>query len=151
MKESERKLLNSTCQSVIHYIFITTFLILIITLPILYTKTGTPPYWVICLIVGVFLLFYILFMVCVLTANEFLKFQTNDFFCSHCSTFVEKNTYLTTMWNMINKIKTRLYVYKIIVIVFKVNQRLYTIPRPLVFHQALFLPQLYRLPYDLLV
>lgn len=62
MKEIKRTL-SITRQSVIHYTFFITLLILIIILPVLYTQTGSPPYWAICIIFGLLLLFYILYLV----------------------------------------------------------------------------------------
>lgn len=51
------------CFHVIHVTFISIFLVLVILLPILYTKTGTPPFWAIWVILGDLLLFYVIYWV----------------------------------------------------------------------------------------
>ena len=53
----------STLSQVIHYMFLATFIILLVVLPIVYTQTGTPPYWVIYMIFGILLSLYSVYMV----------------------------------------------------------------------------------------
>lgn len=58
------KLLESTWQkSVIHYSFITIFILLIIILPTLNNQIGTPPYWVIWMTFGCYILLYSMYWV----------------------------------------------------------------------------------------
>ncbi|KAI9347843.1 hypothetical protein BD770DRAFT_166495 [Pilaira anomala] len=71
--EEIKETLNSTWQLYIHYTFFTTFFILVVILPIVYTQTGTPPYWAICIIFGLLLLFYILYLLILYIYKSNLK------------------------------------------------------------------------------